>query len=40
MSAGPASGTWPMTSSVCGEITSMRSPVSGFTHSPPMNKVS
>ena len=40
MSAGEASGTWPMTSSVCGETTSIRSPVSGFTNSPPMNRVS
>ena len=40
MSAGDASGTWPMTCSVCGETTSMMSSLSGFTNSPPMNSVS
>ena len=40
MSAGEASGTCPMTSSVWGETTSMTASVSGFTNSPPMKKVS
>ena len=31
-----ACGTWPITSSVAGEITSMTSEPSGATHSPPM----
>ena len=36
MSAGEASGTRPMTSSVCGEMTSIEPVPSGSTHSPPM----
>ena len=40
MSAGDASGTVPMTSSVWGEMTSMTPLPSGFTHSPPMNNLS
>ncbi len=40
MSAGEASGTWPMTCSVWGETTSMTASLWGFTNSPPMNSVS
>ncbi len=40
MSSGEASGTCPMTSSECGDTTSITSPLSGFTYSPPMNNVS
>ena len=40
MSAGDASGTRPMTSSVWGETTSMTSVLAGFTHSLPMKSVS
>ena len=40
MSAGLASGTRAMTSSVWGEVTSMVADVAGATHSPPMNSLS
>ena len=40
MSAGDASGTVPITSSVCGEMTSIVSLLWGETHSPPMNSLS
>ena len=40
MSAGVASGTVPMTSSVCGEMTSIFPLPSGSTHSPPMKSLS